>query len=99
MEVYGASVMPRKHVWKHDFLSRKTGVQNCQARPRQRHWNTLLTAQISHQLIFHLFGTLKKHLASRHLRTNAEVQEVVVKWLRDLYPDFFYGGFDRLVYQ
>ncbi|GBM78393.1 Mariner Mos1 transposase [Araneus ventricosus] len=48
---------------------------------------------------FHLFGSLKKHLAGRHFRTDAEVQEAVVKWLRALDPDFFYAGFDRLVYR
>ncbi|GBM82010.1 hypothetical protein AVEN_51855-1 [Araneus ventricosus] len=29
---------------------------------------------------FNLFGLLKKHLAGRHFRTNAESQEAVVKW-------------------
>ncbi|GBN59665.1 hypothetical protein AVEN_28416-1 [Araneus ventricosus] len=48
---------------------------------------------------FHLFGPLKKQLASRHFRTDAEVQAAVVKFLRDLDHDFFYAGFDRLVYR
>ncbi|GBM35067.1 hypothetical protein AVEN_203230-1 [Araneus ventricosus] len=48
---------------------------------------------------FHLFEPLKKHLAGRHFRTDAEVQETVVEWLRDLDPDFFYAGFDRSVYR
>ncbi|GBM79320.1 hypothetical protein AVEN_104862-1 [Araneus ventricosus] len=48
---------------------------------------------------FHLFGPLKKQLASRRFRIDAEVQEVDVKWLRDLDPNFFYKGFDRLVYR
>ncbi|GBM03380.1 hypothetical protein AVEN_256920-1 [Araneus ventricosus] len=48
---------------------------------------------------FHLFGPLKKHVAGRHFRTDAEVQEPVIKWLRDLDPDFFYVGFDRLAYR
>ncbi|GBM53967.1 hypothetical protein AVEN_274009-1 [Araneus ventricosus] len=48
---------------------------------------------------FYLFGPLKKHLASRHFRTDAEVQAAGVKLLRDLDPDFFYAGFDRLVYR
>ncbi|GBL94528.1 hypothetical protein AVEN_235620-1 [Araneus ventricosus] len=48
---------------------------------------------------FHLFGPLKKNLAGRQFRKNAEVQEAVVKLLRDLDPDLFYVGFDRLVYR
>ncbi|GBM98337.1 hypothetical protein AVEN_222983-1 [Araneus ventricosus] len=48
---------------------------------------------------FHLFGPMKKRLVGRHFRTNAEVQEVFVKWLRDLGLDFFYAGIDRLVYR
>ncbi|GBN26107.1 hypothetical protein AVEN_169632-1 [Araneus ventricosus] len=47
---------------------------------------------------FHFFGPLK-HLTGRHFRTDAEVQEAVVKWLHDLDPDFFCAGFDRLVYR
>ncbi|GBN27970.1 Mariner Mos1 transposase [Araneus ventricosus] len=46
---------------------------------------------------FDLFGQLKKHLEGRHFRTDTEVQEAIVKWLRDLDPDFFYAGFDKLV--
>ncbi|GBN09898.1 hypothetical protein AVEN_184695-1 [Araneus ventricosus] len=46
---------------------------------------------------FHFFGPLKKHLEGRHFRTDAEVQEAGVKWLRDLDPDFVYAGFDKLV--
>ncbi|GBL93161.1 hypothetical protein AVEN_42624-1 [Araneus ventricosus] len=49
--------------------------------------------------VFHLFRRLMKHLAGHHSRTDAELQEEVVKWLRDLDPDFFYAGFDRLVYR
>ncbi|GBN14393.1 hypothetical protein AVEN_61477-1 [Araneus ventricosus] len=48
---------------------------------------------------FHLFGLFKKRLAGRHFRTDAEVQEAVVKWLRDLDPDFFYAAFDKLVHR
>ncbi|GBN38486.1 hypothetical protein AVEN_161564-1 [Araneus ventricosus] len=48
---------------------------------------------------FHLFGPLKKHLTDRHFITDTEVQETVVKWLRDLDPDFVHAGFDRLVYR
>ncbi|GBM07659.1 hypothetical protein AVEN_228160-1 [Araneus ventricosus] len=48
---------------------------------------------------FHLFGVLKKYLADRHFRTDADVQEAVVKWLCDLDPDFFYAGLDKLVHQ
>ncbi|GBL85651.1 hypothetical protein AVEN_193113-1 [Araneus ventricosus] len=44
------------------------------------------------------FGLLKKHLTGSHFRTDAEVQEAVVKWLRDLDPDCFYAGFDKLVF-
>ncbi|GBM21148.1 hypothetical protein AVEN_5462-1, partial [Araneus ventricosus] len=40
---------------------------------------------------FYIFGFLKKHLAGRHFRTDAEVLEAVVKWLRDLDLDFFYA--------
>ncbi|GBN27986.1 Receptor-type tyrosine-protein phosphatase H, partial [Araneus ventricosus] len=43
------------------------------------------------------FVHLKKHLKGRHFRTDTEVQEAIVKWLRDLDPDFFYAGFDKLV--
>ncbi|GBM38237.1 Mariner Mos1 transposase [Araneus ventricosus] len=43
---------------------------------------------------FHLFWSLNKYLAGHHFRTDAEVQEAVLKWLRDLDPDFFYAGFD-----
>ncbi|GBN85238.1 Mariner Mos1 transposase [Araneus ventricosus] len=46
---------------------------------------------------FHYFGPLKKHLANRRFRTYAEIQEAVVKWFRDLNPDFLYAGFDRLI--
>ncbi|GBM82592.1 hypothetical protein AVEN_201871-1 [Araneus ventricosus] len=48
---------------------------------------------------FHLFELFKKHLAGRHFRTDGEIQENVVKWLRDLDPDFFYAGFDKLVHR
>ncbi|GBM72030.1 hypothetical protein AVEN_89787-1 [Araneus ventricosus] len=48
---------------------------------------------------FHLFGLLKKQLARRHFRTDAEVQEAIVKWHRDLDPDFFYAFFDKLVHR
>ncbi|GBM53794.1 hypothetical protein AVEN_180445-1 [Araneus ventricosus] len=41
----------------------------------------------------------RKHLAIRHFRTDAEVQEAEVKWLSDLDPDFFYAGFDKLVHR
>ncbi|GBM71570.1 hypothetical protein AVEN_82962-1 [Araneus ventricosus] len=33
---------------------------------------------------FHLFAQLKKHLAGPHFRTDVEVQEAIVKCLRDL---------------
>ncbi|GBM40496.1 hypothetical protein AVEN_28649-1 [Araneus ventricosus] len=41
---------------------------------------------------YYLFGPLKKHLAGRHFKTNTEVQEAIIKWYRDLNPDFFYAG-------
>ncbi|GBM46644.1 hypothetical protein AVEN_274142-1 [Araneus ventricosus] len=47
----------------------------------------------------YLFRPLKNHLAGCHFRTDAEVQEAIMKWLCDLNPDFFYACFDRLVYQ
>ncbi|GBN31297.1 hypothetical protein AVEN_63438-1 [Araneus ventricosus] len=65
-------------------------------------WNVLEHSPNSPYLApsdFHLFGLLKKHLEGHHFRTDAEVQEAVVKWLRDLDPDFFYAGFDTLVYR
>ncbi|GBN23665.1 hypothetical protein AVEN_46755-1, partial [Araneus ventricosus] len=42
---------------------------------------------------------LKRDLAGRHFRTDAEVQGAIANWFRDLCPDFFYAGFDRLVYR
>ncbi|GBM12301.1 hypothetical protein AVEN_155300-1 [Araneus ventricosus] len=45
---------------------------------------------------FYLLGPLKKHLAHRHFRNDAEIQEAVVKWLRDMSHDFFCADFDRL---
>ncbi|GBM03122.1 Mariner Mos1 transposase [Araneus ventricosus] len=65
-------------------------------------WNVLVHPLYSPDLApsdFHFFGPLKKYLAGRHFRTDAEVQEAVVKWLHDLDPDFFYADFDRLVYR
>ncbi|GBO22143.1 Mariner Mos1 transposase [Araneus ventricosus] len=65
-------------------------------------WNILEHSPYSRDLSpsdFHLFGPLKKQLAGHHFRTDAEVQEAVVKWLRDLNPDFFYAGFNKLVYR
>ncbi|GBO20305.1 Mariner Mos1 transposase [Araneus ventricosus] len=65
-------------------------------------WNVLEHPLYSPDLApsyFHLFGPLKKHLAGRHFRNDDEVQKAVVKWLRDLDPDFLYAGFDRLVYR
>ncbi|GBN19880.1 hypothetical protein AVEN_73520-1 [Araneus ventricosus] len=38
-------------------------------------------------------------LSGRHFRTDAEVQEDVVKCLRELDPDFFYSGLDKLVHR
>ncbi|GBL89861.1 hypothetical protein AVEN_179630-1 [Araneus ventricosus] len=38
-------------------------------------------------------------LRTVEFRTEADVQEAVVKRLRDLNPDFFYAGFDKLVHQ
>lgn len=34
-----------------------------------------------------------------HFRTNAKVLEAVITWLRNLDSDFFYAGFDRLVFR
>ncbi|GBM04588.1 hypothetical protein AVEN_93986-1 [Araneus ventricosus] len=48
---------------------------------------------------FHLFEPFNMHPEDCHFRSDAEFQEAVVKWLRYLDPDFFYAGFDRLVYR
>ncbi|GBM96487.1 hypothetical protein AVEN_13963-1 [Araneus ventricosus] len=63
-------------------------------------WNVLEHPLYSQDLApsdFHLFGPLKKHLVGRQFKIDDEVQEAVIKWLRDLYPDFFYAGFDKWV--
>ncbi|GBN45869.1 hypothetical protein AVEN_41431-1 [Araneus ventricosus] len=70
---------------------------------RDEQWSgrpsTSTTAWISQQVTFISSGLLKKHLASRYFRTDSEVQEAVIKWLRDLDLDFFFAGFERLVYR
>ncbi|GBO11884.1 hypothetical protein AVEN_48631-1 [Araneus ventricosus] len=38
-------------------------------------------------------------LKQSHYRTDAEVQQAVLTWLRDLDSDFFYAGFGTLVYR
>ncbi|GBN88406.1 hypothetical protein AVEN_93643-1 [Araneus ventricosus] len=57
------------------------------------------TTQTSHQVIFISSDRWKKLLACHHFGIDAEVQEAVMKCLRDVDADFFYAGFDRLVYQ
>ncbi|GBM51137.1 hypothetical protein AVEN_244182-1 [Araneus ventricosus] len=98
VEIYGASVMSRKQLW---FWCKEFDIGRTDVREEQRSGrpSTSTTAWISHQVIFISSGPLKKHLASRYFRTDAEVQEAVVKWLNDLYPDFFFAGFERLVYR
>ncbi|GBN41512.1 hypothetical protein AVEN_178952-1 [Araneus ventricosus] len=48
---------------------------------------------------FHLFESFKKQLEGRLLRNNIEVQQTVLLWLHDFESDFFYAGFDALVYR
>ncbi|GBO16451.1 hypothetical protein AVEN_226650-1 [Araneus ventricosus] len=52
-------------------------------------WNVLEHPTYSPNLApsdFHLFGPLAKHLPSRHFRTHVEIQESVVKWIRETGP-------------
>ncbi|GBL91430.1 hypothetical protein AVEN_136929-1 [Araneus ventricosus] len=96
VEVYGESVMSRKQVCKHNFLSRKQVYRTAEHVHHRDIEHPPYSLDLSPR-DFHLFGPLKKHLAGRHFRTDAKVQETVVKWLRDLNLYFFYTGFDRLV--
>ncbi|GBM75658.1 hypothetical protein AVEN_269887-1 [Araneus ventricosus] len=45
---------------------------------------------------FQLSGPFKKNLVGHYFRSEAEVQEIVIKWLQDLEPDFFYVGFSSM---
>ena len=67
------------------------------------YWNSLPTAQISHQRIFIPSYSLKSNWhyskQSHHFRIDIEVQEAIVKWFHDLDPQFFYIGSDRLVFR
>lgn len=47
----------------------------------------------------HLYWPLKKHLLGLHFQTDAEVQNAIVKSVRDYGPDFSNASFDRLVYR
>ncbi|GBM36277.1 hypothetical protein AVEN_98939-1 [Araneus ventricosus] len=72
--------------------------QGCQARPSQslKHPSFVPDPAASD---FHLFGLLTKHLEGRNFRINAEILQAVLMWLHDLDVDFFYVGFDTLVFQ
>ncbi|GBM90817.1 hypothetical protein AVEN_42535-1 [Araneus ventricosus] len=97
VEVYGENVTLRKQVW---FCARNLNwaEQICET-------SKVRAAKHAHHSPdfapsdFQLFGPLKKHLTGHHFRTDAEVQKVIIKWLRHLDPHFFYVCFDRLVYR
>ncbi|GBL84565.1 hypothetical protein AVEN_191039-1 [Araneus ventricosus] len=74
-------------------------VLQCICGGRVRQFCTHVSLPVLSTSDFNLFVLLKKHLAGHRFRTNAEVQEAVVKWLCDLDPYFFYGGFDKLVHR
>jgi len=42
---------------------------------------------------FHLFGTLKKHLAAQWLATNTEIKQAVISWLQIYGTDFSMLGY------
>lgn len=48
---------------------------------------------------FHLFPCMKKYLRGRHFQTDDEVKSHVQEWLHQQSPQFFYTGFDSLVYR
>ncbi|GBN25162.1 hypothetical protein AVEN_171012-1 [Araneus ventricosus] len=96
--VYGASLMSRKQVRKHDFLSRKQVCRNVEYVHDRDIGTEILESDLAPS-DFELFGPLKKNPAGPHFRTDVEFQEAFIKWLRDLDSDFFYAGFDRLVYR
>ncbi|GBM59765.1 hypothetical protein AVEN_6643-1 [Araneus ventricosus] len=69
VKVFVANVLSRKQVWKHNFLSRfqqrDTGTPSIQPGSRTKGFSSL--------------QMMKKHLAGRHFRIDAEFQEAVVK--------------------
>ncbi|GBN11643.1 hypothetical protein AVEN_259116-1 [Araneus ventricosus] len=80
VEVYGASVLPRKQVWfwYKEFELGRTDVRDLQMARAAKHVQHSLDLAPSD---IRQYGLLKKHLAGFHFRTSAEVQEAVVKWL------------------
>lgn len=48
---------------------------------------------------FNLFKHLKKHLGGRHFRNKDIIQQAICIWLHNLDANFFYAGFDMLVYR
>ncbi|GBM59869.1 hypothetical protein AVEN_50454-1 [Araneus ventricosus] len=81
VEVYGDNVMSRKKVW---FLCKecKLGRTNVRDEQMGRAIKPVHYSSDRAPSDFYLCGPLKKRMESRHFRTDAEVQEVIVKWLR-----------------
>ena len=52
-------------------------------------WTTLLMVPISHPVIIHLFGLLKKHLAGKKLTTDTNIKQNVISWLQTLNTSCF----------
>lgn len=46
---------------------------------------------------FHLFVSLRKHLAASDLTVDADVKQAVTSWLEALDADFFYAAMQDLV--
>ena len=69
---------------------------------RTFHWDRLEHSWYSPDLApsdFHLFGSLKNQLGSRHFANDDAVIQEVTRWLRQQPKDFSFGGFQGLVKQ
>jgi hypothetical protein len=101
VEVYGANVMSRKHVWVWctAFDNGRTAPVSYYGATIGRYWTILPTALTWHQVIFIFFGPFKKDPGGKQFTTDGEVQQAVMSSLQALDTDFFYAGIDTLVYR